>query len=128
MLAKKWSLDALNWRRKASSCRSRIARTSSTAMFLKDSSRTGDEAGGVAGRSGLREDLPIAHAEHPVDPGVVIPPAVDEGRLDPVAIGRPARSRRKRARRYRPECIDAADRRPCRRIGGAGDDLRPCGA
>lgn len=43
-------------------------------------------ARGVACGSWLGEDLPVAHAQRPIDPRLVVATAVDERRLDPVAI------------------------------------------
>jgi hypothetical protein len=83
---------------------------------------------GVARRHGLGEDLSITHAQRAVDPRLVVATTGDEGSFDPVAIPRPPRSGREGARRYRPEFVDAEDRRSLWRSGVEGDDLRPFGA
>jgi hypothetical protein len=82
----------------------------------------------VARASGLGADLSITDAQRAIDPGVVVAAAVDEEGFDPMAICRPARSRREGARSYRPQLVDAEDRRALRRNGVEGDDLRPVGA
>jgi hypothetical protein len=43
-------------------------------------------ASGIACGSGLGADLPIPDAQSSIDPGFIVAAAVDEGRLDPVAI------------------------------------------
>jgi hypothetical protein len=83
---------------------------------------------GVARGSGLGADLSITDTQRPVDPRLVVAAAVDEGSFDPVAIPGPPRSRREGTRSYRPEFIDAEDRRALWGSGVEGDDLRPFGA
>jgi hypothetical protein len=82
----------------------------------------------VACGRGLGADLPIPDAQRAVDPGFVVAAAVDEWGFDPMAIPRPARSWREGARGYRPQLVDAEDRRSLWGSGVEGDDLRPFGA
>lgn len=87
----------------------------------------GLEAGGVAGERGLRERLAITWTQRSVDPDLVGTTTIVQGGLDAMAIRRPARCRRERARAHRPELVEAEDRRSLRRVGIQGDDPRSFG-
>lgn len=80
------------------------------------------EPGRVAGGSGEGQCLTIAGTQGTVDPDLVRSTTVVQRSLDPVSIGRPARSRRKGARTYRSELVEAEDRRSFRWLSVEGDD------
>ena len=83
---------------------------------------------GVACRRGLGADLSITDAQRAVDPGFVVAATVDERGFDAVAVPGPPRSWWEGPRRYRPQLVDAEDRRSLRRSRVEGDDPRPFGA
>ena len=72
-------------------------------------------------------DLAVAHTERALDPNFLGSPIIIEGYLDPVSVGRPARSRREVTGRHRTEFVDAEDRRRGRRLGVERDNGGPCG-
>jgi hypothetical protein len=84
-------------------------------------------AGGVAGRSGLGQRLPIPDAERPIDPDFLRPALVVQGHFDAVAIPRPARDWWEVPRSHWPEFVDAEDGRLRRRCSVERDEPRPFG-
>jgi hypothetical protein len=81
----------------------------------------------VARSRTTRQLLAIAHAQGSVDPRLLGPAAIIHLRFNAMPVGRPARSRGKRARHYGAEFVGADGRRALGWLGVVGDDRRPFG-
>jgi hypothetical protein len=84
-------------------------------------------ASGVACGRRPRHDLPVAHAQRPVDPDLLQSALIVERHLDAVAIRRPARGGWEIAWGYGTQFVDTEDRRSRRWLRVEGDDVRPFG-
>jgi hypothetical protein len=67
-------------------------------------------AGGVARRRGEGHFSSVPHPQGAVDPDLLVAPPIVQRGLDPVTAARPARCRRKGARDYRAEFVEAERR------------------
>jgi hypothetical protein len=92
-----------------------------------DVGQQSDVAFRIARSRTARQLLAIAHAQGPVDPRLLWPAAIIHLRFDAMPIGRPGRSRGKRARHYGAQFIGADGRRPLGWLSVVGDDRRPFG-
>src|SRR5215469_100240 len=70
----------------------------------------------------------VTHPQGPIDPDFLLATTVIQGRLNPVAGGRPARGWGEGARDHGAQFVEAEGRRALGRVGVAGDDRRPFGA